>query len=47
LLGLAGSAVSFVVAHDLDYPPGQTTTFVLSLVLVSAWGVRWLRAGAR
>jgi len=40
LLGLAGSLVSFVVAHDLDYPPGQTTAFVLSLTLVAAWLLR-------
>ncbi|MEW6270109.1 MAG: iron chelate uptake ABC transporter family permease subunit [Thermodesulfobacteriota bacterium] len=47
LVGLAGSVVSFVVAHDLDYPPGQTTAFVLSLVLIAAWSVRRLGSALR
>jgi len=47
LLGLAGSVVSFVLAHDLDYPPGQTTAFVLSVVLLVAWGARLLGSNVR
>jgi ABC-type Mn2+/Zn2+ transport system permease subunit len=40
LLGLASAMVAFVVAHTLDYPPGQTTAFVQSLVLIAAWTIR-------
>lgn len=47
LVGLAGSVVSFVVAHQLDYPPGQTAAFVFSLALLAAWLVRALGIGLR
>lgn len=43
VLGLAAAVVAFVLAHGLDYPPGQTTAFVQCLVLVAAWGVRFAR----
>lgn len=42
-LGLGTAMVAFVLAHGLDYPPGQTTAFVQCLVLVLAWGVRFAR----
>ena len=42
-LGLAAAMVAFVLAHALDFPPGQTTAFVQCLVLVAAWGIRFTR----
>lgn len=46
LLGLASAVIAFVLAHTLDYPPGQTTAFIQCLVLVAAWGVRSARHAA-
>jgi ABC-type Mn2+/Zn2+ transport system permease subunit len=43
LLGLGSAMVAFVVAHTFDYPPGQTTAFVQSLVLIAAWTIRFAR----
>lgn len=47
LLGVAAAMVAFVVAHAMDYPPGQTTAFVQCVVLLGAWAVRFLRRAAR
>ena len=46
LLGLAAALPSFVLAHDRDYPPGQTTAFVLCVLLLVAWAVRMVRTPA-
>jgi ABC-type Mn2+/Zn2+ transport system permease subunit len=46
LLGVASAMAAFVLAHTLDYPPGQTTAFIQCVVLVCAWGVRLARRGA-
>jgi ABC-type Mn2+/Zn2+ transport system permease subunit len=43
LVGLATSLVGFVVAHGLDYPPGQTTAFVQCLALGVSWAARRAR----
>lgn len=42
LVGLLSAGVAFVLAHGLDYPPGQTTAFLQCLVLLAAWGLRAL-----
>ena len=42
VLSVAASALAFLLAHDGDYPPGQATAFVLSLLLATAWGLRRL-----
>ncbi|MBY0274791.1 metal ABC transporter permease [Candidatus Binatia bacterium] len=41
---LATAGVAFVVAHDLDFPPGQTTAFAQCMLLVAAWAARFVRA---
>lgn len=46
LLGVASAMAAFVLAHGLDYPPGQTTAVVQCAVLVAAWAVRAARRGA-
>jgi ABC-type Mn2+/Zn2+ transport system permease subunit len=47
LIGLGSAMVAFVLAHGLDYPPGQTTAFVQALVLVAAWTARAARRAVR
>jgi ABC-type Mn2+/Zn2+ transport system permease subunit len=47
LVGLAGGVLSFVVANDLDFPPGQTTAFLLSVILLVAWVTRALGGAVR
>jgi zinc/manganese transport system permease protein len=39
-VGLASCIVAFVLAHGLDYPPGQMTTGILCLLLPLAWLLR-------
>lgn len=53
LVGLGSAVVAFVLAHGLDYPPGQTVALVQCLVLAAAWLARrpprsraWLRRDA-
>jgi ABC-type Mn2+/Zn2+ transport system permease subunit len=43
VVGLASCVVAFVLAHGLDYPPGQMTTGLLCLLLPVAWALRRLR----
>jgi ABC-type Mn2+/Zn2+ transport system permease subunit len=43
VVGLATSVVAFVLAHGLDFPPGQMTTGLLCLLLPVAWVWRLLR----
>ena len=40
LVGLAAAVVGFVVANDLDLPPGQAAVGVLCAALLVAWTVR-------
>ena len=47
MVGLATAVVAFVLAHGLDYPPGQTAAFLQCLCLVAAWGLRGLRRTVR
>jgi zinc transport system permease protein len=47
VLGVASAVVAFVLAHAMDFPPGQTTAFLQCLVLLAAWTVRLLRRAAR
>jgi ABC-type Mn2+/Zn2+ transport system permease subunit len=44
LLALSTGIVGFVLAHHYDFPPAQMTVALLGLMLVMAWGFRWLRA---
>lgn len=37
LVALAASLVGFVIAHDLDLPPGQAVVGILAVALVGAW----------
>jgi hypothetical protein len=37
------SALGFVLANYYDYPPGQMTVALLSICLMVAWGIRYLR----
>jgi zinc transport system permease protein len=46
LTSVATAAVAFVLAHGLDDPPGQTTAFLQCLLLVLAWGTRFVRGRA-
>lgn len=41
LVGLGSTVVAFVLAHGLDYPPGQTAALVQCLVPGRAWLARW------
>jgi ABC-type Mn2+/Zn2+ transport system permease subunit len=40
---IGASAFSFVLANHYDYPPGQTTVALLSVLLMVAWGHRALQ----
>jgi ABC-type Mn2+/Zn2+ transport system permease subunit len=37
--------VGFAIANHYDYPPGQMTVALLSLLLTAAWLLRRLRRG--
>ncbi|HZR45412.1 MAG TPA: iron chelate uptake ABC transporter family permease subunit [Candidatus Manganitrophaceae bacterium] len=45
IVAVAAGVAGFMIANDYDYPPGQMTVALLSLLLVGAWGVRRLRRG--
>jgi zinc transport system permease protein len=44
LLGVAGVATGFIVAHQLEWPAGASIVLVLAVLFASAAGVRQLRA---
>jgi ABC-type Mn2+/Zn2+ transport system permease subunit len=44
VLGVSSAVAAFVLANDGDYPPAQTTVAVLSVVVVAAWSLRWIRS---
>lgn len=46
-VGFGSAVVAFVLAHGLDYPPGQTAAFLQCAVLVVAWTVRGARRAVR
>ena len=43
VIALSTGVVAFVLANHYDYPPGQTATAVLCLLLLLAWSFRWFR----
>jgi len=45
VLGLGSAMVSFVVAHDLDWPPAQVTVVLQCAILAAAWS--WRSATSR
>lgn len=45
LVGLASAVVAFVLAHGLDYPPGQSAAFLQCIALAGAWVARGVRHG--
>ena len=47
MIGFGSAVVAFVLAHGLDYPPGQTAAFLQCAVLVVAWTVRGARRAVR
>ena len=47
LVGLVSAVVAFVLAHGLDYPPGQTAAVLQCLALAGAWAARGARRTAR
>lgn len=44
VIGLTTSAASFVVAHDLDWPPAQLSVAVQCAVLALSWLWAWARS---
>jgi ABC-type Mn2+/Zn2+ transport system permease subunit len=42
---VAAGIAGFMIANHYDYPPGQMTVALLSILLIAAWGVRRLRVG--
>lgn len=46
LVALASAVVGFVIANHYDFPPGQLTVAILSLLLPAAWTIRALRPAA-
>lgn len=47
VVGLGSAVVAFVLAHGLDYPPGQTAAVLQCLALAGAWVARGARRSAR
>ena len=45
LIAVVTTALSFLLADRLDYPPGQLTVVSLGLFVVLAWIYRWVRRG--
>jgi len=43
LIAVVTAAVGFVLAHRVEYPPGQLTIAFLSGLVALGWGVSWLR----
>lgn len=43
VIALSTGIVAFILANHYDYPPGQTATAVLCLLLLLAWSFRWFR----